>query len=78
MEAKDQTVRVERCSYGRTMAKFLIKKGFEIGKIDYTLFTKRVDGEQFVCQIFVDVIIVGSTNPRFSFCLLLALMWKKR
>ena len=48
------------------ITKFLIEKGFEIGKIDATLFTKRVNGELFVCQIYVDTIIFGSTNPHFS------------
>ena len=48
------------------MTKFLIEKGFEIGKIDSTLFTKRFNGELFVYQIYVDDIIFGSTNPHFS------------
>ena len=48
------------------MTKFLIEKGFEIGKIDSTLFTKRVNGELFVCQIYIDDIIFGLTNPHFS------------
>ena len=48
------------------LTKFLIEKGFEIGKIDSILFTKRVNGELFVCQIYVDDIIFGSTNPLFS------------
>ena len=48
------------------MTKFLIEKGFEIGKIDSTLFTKRVNGELCVCQIYMDDIIFGSTNPFFS------------
>ena len=48
------------------MTKFLIEKGFEIGKIGSTIFTKRVHGELFVCQIYVDDIIFGSTNPHFS------------
>ena len=48
------------------LAKFLIEKGFEIGKIDSTLFTKSVNGKLFVCQIYVDDIIFGSTNPHFS------------
>ena len=48
------------------MTKFLIEKGFEMGKIDSTLFTKIVNGELFVCQIYVDDIIFGSTNPLFS------------
>ena len=50
----------------KCLTKFLIEKGFEIGKIDSTLFTKRVNGELFVCQIYVDDIIFGSTNPNFS------------
>ena len=50
----------------KCLTKFLIEKGFEIGKIDPTLFTKRVNGELFVCQIYVDDIIFGSTNPHFS------------
>uniref|UniRef100_A0A0A9CKP0 Reverse transcriptase Ty1/copia-type domain-containing protein n=1 Tax=Arundo donax TaxID=35708 RepID=A0A0A9CKP0_ARUDO len=45
---------------------FLVKKGFSIGKADSTLFTKHVDDELFVCQIYVDDIIFGSTNK--SFC----------
>src|SRR5215216_7000158 len=49
----------------KCLTKFLIKKGFEIGKIDSTLFTKRVNGELFVCKIYVDDIIFGSTNPHF-------------
>ena len=43
-----------------------IKSVFLISKIDSTLFTKRVNGELFVCQIYVDDIIFGSTNPHFS------------
>ena len=41
---------------------FLNEKGFEMGLIDTTLFTKRVKGDLFVCQIYVDDIIFGSTN----------------
>ena len=50
----------------KCLTKFLIEKGFEMGKNDSTLFTKRVNGELFVCQIYVDDIIFGSTNPHFS------------
>ena len=38
---------------------FLSEKGFQIGLIDSTLFTKRVKGELFVCEIYVDDIILG-------------------
>jgi hypothetical protein len=43
----------------------LLKNGFEIGKVDSTLFTRKVDNELFVCQIYVDDIIFGSTNEKF-------------
>src|SRR3954467_13914642 len=33
-----------------------------MGLIDTTLFTERVKGDLFVCQIYVDDIIFGSTN----------------
>jgi hypothetical protein len=41
---------------------FLSKKGFEIGKVDPTLFTRKQGNDLFVCQIYVDDIIFGSTN----------------
>jgi hypothetical protein len=44
---------------------FLIKNGFTIEKADSTLFTCKVDNELFVCQIYVDGIIFGSTNETF-------------
>ena len=47
------------------LKKFLLKQCFEIGKADPTLFTHKVDKEIFVCQIYVDDIIFGSTNVAF-------------
>jgi hypothetical protein len=41
---------------------FLIANGFKVGKADPTLFTKTVAKDLFVCQIYVDDIIFGSTN----------------
>jgi hypothetical protein len=41
---------------------FLITNGFKVGKANPTLFTKIVAKDLFVCQIFVDDIIFGSTN----------------
>jgi hypothetical protein len=41
---------------------FLITNGFKVGKADPTLFTKTISKDLFVCQIYVDDIIVGSTN----------------
>ena len=45
---------------------FIISKGFKIGKVDNTLFTKTIDKDLFVCQIYINDIIIGSTYP--SFC----------
>jgi hypothetical protein len=41
---------------------FLITNGFQVGKADPTLFTKTIANDLFVCQIYVDDIIFGSTN----------------
>jgi hypothetical protein len=44
---------------------FLLSKGFIMGKIDTTLFTKKIEKTFFVLQIYVDDIIFGSTNEDF-------------
>jgi hypothetical protein len=44
---------------------FLLKQGFEIGKVDLTLFTHKVNNDVFVFQIYVDDIIFGSINVAF-------------
>ena len=44
---------------------FLLKNGFEMGKADSTLFTHKVDKDIFVCQIYFDDIIFGSTDQKF-------------
>jgi hypothetical protein len=44
---------------------FLIEKGFTIGKVDTTLFTNKLNGEIFICQVYVDDIIFGSTNKDY-------------
>ena len=41
-------------------------KGFKPGSPDPTLFTKTYDDELLVCQIYVDDIIFGYTNQRYS------------
>jgi hypothetical protein len=43
----------------------LIDNGFRIGKADSSLFTRKVDKDLIVCQIYVDDIIFGSTNNLF-------------
>jgi hypothetical protein len=44
---------------------FLVSKGFKIGKVDTTLFTKKIEDDLFICQIYVDDIIFGSINQDF-------------
>jgi hypothetical protein len=41
---------------------FLITNGFKVDTADPTLFTKIIVKDLFVCQIYVDDIIFGSTN----------------
>jgi hypothetical protein len=44
---------------------FLLSKGFIMGKVDTTLFTKKLGNDLFALQIYVDDIIFGSTNQEF-------------
>jgi hypothetical protein len=44
---------------------FLLSKGFKMGKVDTTLFTKKIDNDFFGLEIYVDDIIFGSTNQDF-------------
>ena len=53
-----------RAWYERLMD-FLLSKGFKIGKVDTTLFTKKIGKDLFVLQMYVDDIIFGSTNQEF-------------
>ena len=48
------------------LTELLQDRGFEVGLIDPTLFTKKVKGELFVCQLYVDDIIFGSPNKAFN------------
>jgi hypothetical protein len=41
---------------------FLTQNSFKIGKADSTVFTRKVDKDLFICQIYVGNIIFGSTN----------------
>jgi hypothetical protein len=43
---------------------FLIANAFKVEKAYPTLFTKTCDGDLFVCQIYVNDIIFGSTNQK--------------
>jgi hypothetical protein len=48
------------------LKELLVDLGFEIGVIGPTLFTKKVNGELSICQLYVDDIIFGSTNKAFN------------
>nr|GEV31142.1 putative ribonuclease H-like domain-containing protein [Tanacetum cinerariifolium] len=45
-----------------TLANYLLENGFQIGKIDQTLFIKKKKGDILLVQVYVDDIIFGSTN----------------
>jgi hypothetical protein len=55
---------VSRVWYER-LRNFLLSKGFIMGKVDTTLFIKKIGKDLFVLQIYVDDIIFGSTNQDF-------------
>jgi hypothetical protein len=55
---------VPRAWYER-LRDFLFSKGFIMGKVGTTLFTKKISNGLFVLQIYVDDIIFGSTNQDF-------------
>ena len=52
---------------------FLVNKSFVKDKVDTILFTKHVDSDILIIQIYVDNIIFGSTNENFckefEFCM---------
>jgi hypothetical protein len=48
------------------LTNFLIENDFKIGKVNSTLFTRKMGKKLFVCQIYIDDIIFVSTNK--SFC----------
>ncbi|GKA77493.1 retrovirus-related pol polyprotein from transposon TNT 1-94 [Tanacetum coccineum] len=48
------------------LSKFLLQNHFFKGIIDPTLFIRRFDDDITVVQVYVDNIIFGSTNPRYT------------
>ncbi|GJY92402.1 retrovirus-related pol polyprotein from transposon TNT 1-94 [Tanacetum coccineum] len=48
------------------LSNFLMSKGFTKGTINPTLFTIKYGEDILLVQIYVDDIIFGSTNPKFS------------
>ena len=55
------------------LSTFLLSNGFVKGKVDTTLFTKHVDSDILIFQIYFDDIIFGSTNEllckEFELCM---------
>ena len=41
------------------------REGLHHWKVDTTLFTKKLDGHIFICQVYVDDIIFGSINEDY-------------
>ncbi|GJS99723.1 retrovirus-related pol polyprotein from transposon TNT 1-94 [Tanacetum coccineum] len=48
------------------LSNFLMSKGFTKGTIDPTLFKIKYEEDILLVQIYVDDIIFGSTNPKYS------------
>nr|GEZ40299.1 putative ribonuclease H-like domain-containing protein [Tanacetum cinerariifolium] len=71
----DKVYKVVKALYGlhqaprawyETLANYLLKNGFQKGKIYQTLFIKKQKGDILLVQIYVDDIIVGATNKELS------------
>ncbi|GJY30515.1 retrovirus-related pol polyprotein from transposon TNT 1-94 [Tanacetum coccineum] len=71
----DQVYRLKKALYGLKQAprawydelsNFLVSKGFSKGSIDPTMFINKHGEDILLVQIYVDDIIVGSTNPKLS------------
>jgi hypothetical protein len=69
----DHVYKISKALYGLKQAPrawyeclrdFLLSNAFKVGKADPTLFTKTCNGDLFVCPIYVDDIIFGSTNQK--------------
>jgi hypothetical protein len=53
-------------AWSEHLRELLVDRGFEIGQTDPTLFTKKVNGDLFICQLCVDDIFFGSSNKSFN------------
>nr|GEZ95822.1 putative ribonuclease H-like domain-containing protein [Tanacetum cinerariifolium] len=69
----DRVYKVEKAMYGLhqaprawygTLSKYLLANGFQRGTIDQTLFIRRHRGDFLLVQMYVDDIIIGSSNPQ--------------
>ena len=56
-----ETYQAPRAWYDH-LTELLQDRGFEIGKIDPTLFTKKVKGELFVCHMLMILYLVPLTK----------------
>ncbi|GJS86621.1 uncharacterized mitochondrial protein-like protein [Tanacetum coccineum] len=72
----DKVYKVEKALYGlhqalrawyETLSTYLLDNGFQRGKIDKTLFIRRVKSDILLVQVYVDDIIFGSTKK--SLCI---------
>ncbi|GJR25250.1 putative reverse transcriptase domain-containing protein [Tanacetum coccineum] len=61
MDVKSAFLYAPRAWY-ETLSTYLLDNGFQRGKIDKTLFIKRVKGDILLVQVYVDDIIFGSTK----------------
>ncbi|GKA13415.1 putative ribonuclease H-like domain-containing protein [Tanacetum coccineum] len=70
-EFPDKVYKVEKTLYGlhqaprawyETLSTYLLDNGFQRGKIDKTLFIKKIKGDILLVQVYVDDIIFGSTK----------------
>nr|GEX91349.1 putative ribonuclease H-like domain-containing protein [Tanacetum cinerariifolium] len=71
LDYPDKVYKVVKALYGlhqaprawyETLANYLLENGFQMGKIDQTLFIKKQKGNILLVQVYVDDIIFGSTN----------------
>jgi hypothetical protein len=69
----DHVLKLSKALYGLKQAPrvwyeflrdFLISNSFKVIKVKLTFITKTCNGDLFVCQIYVDDIIFGSTNQK--------------
>ncbi|GJT92631.1 putative ribonuclease H-like domain-containing protein [Tanacetum coccineum] len=71
----DKVYKVEKAWY-ETLSTYLLDNGFQRGKIDKTLFIRRVKGDILLVQVYVDDIIFGSTKK--SLCIEFEKMMHKK
>ncbi|GJX22810.1 uncharacterized mitochondrial protein-like protein [Tanacetum coccineum] len=81
----DRVYKVEKALYGlhqapkawyETLSTYLLDNGFQRGKIDKTLFIRRVKSDILLVQVYVDDIIFGSTKK--SLCIKFEKMMHKK